>query len=76
MPGPHGIWILIGEKEYFLPFSDHPWFADARLSQIHHLELLHDSHLRWPDLDVDLELESLENPQGFPLIDRVDRAAT
>ena len=72
---PHGIWVLIGGKEYFLPYSDYPWFADARLSEIHHLEILHGAHLRWPALDVDLELESLEHPAGYPLIDKGLKAA-
>jgi len=65
---PHGIWILVADKEYLLPFSDYPWFANANVSQIHHLELLHGSHLRWPDLDVDIDLISLENPAAYPLV--------
>lgn len=72
---PQGIWILVGEKEFFLPYSSYPWFADARLSEIHHLELIHGSHLRWPDLDVDLHLNTLGDPEGYPLIDRGVKAA-
>jgi hypothetical protein len=65
---PHGIWILVGDKEYMLPFADYPWFADAKVSQIHHLELLHGNHLHWPELDVDLDLLALENPSDYPLV--------
>ena len=32
------------------------------------LELLHGSHPRWPELDVDLDLLSLENPSAYPLV--------
>ena len=65
---PHGIWVLVGQKEYLLSFADYPWFAEAKISQIHNLELLHGSHLRWPDLDVDIDLPSLENPDAYPLV--------
>jgi hypothetical protein len=29
-------------------------------------------HLRWPDLDVDLAVESIRNPEKFPLVSRPD----
>ena len=64
----HGVWIYVNRTEYFLPFTDFPWFADATVSQIHNLKLLNRGHLHWPDLDVDLELESLENLEMYPLV--------
>ena len=63
-----GLWIFVQEKEYFLPYKEYPWFQDAKLSEIYKLELLHGTHLHWPDLDVDLELLSLEQPEKYPLI--------
>ena len=65
-----GIWLLIEDKEYFLPYSDFPWFQNARIGQILNVELLHGDHLHWPDLDVDLCLDSLAQPEAFPLIYR------
>jgi hypothetical protein len=65
---PHGLWLLIGEREYLLPFSDYPWFAEAKVSDIHQVELLHGHHLRWSALDVDLDLASLDDPAGYPLV--------
>ena len=65
---PHGIWLLVGDKEYFLPYDEFPWFRDARLREIQDVELLHGSHLHWPELDVDLCLKSIENPDAFPLV--------
>lgn len=50
----HGIWLYVNGKEYFLPYKEYPWFKDAKVSAICNLELLHSSHLYWPDLDVDL----------------------
>ncbi len=66
----NGIWIFITEREYFLPFSEYPWFKNGKLSEIYNVSLLHGTHLYWPDLDVDLELASLQNPEQYPLIYR------
>jgi hypothetical protein len=32
------------------------------------VQLLHGDHLVWSDLDVDLDLDSLQSPESFPLI--------
>jgi len=60
--------MLVNGKEYFLPFKDFPWFREATISQIINVRLLHPHHLYWSDLDVDLELESIEKPEVYPLI--------
>jgi len=64
----HGFWLLISEKELFLPFAEFPWFKDAPVSAILHVEWPQPNHLYWPDLDVDLTLESIEHPDRFPLV--------
>ena len=64
----HGIWVLICDKEYFLPHEDFPWFKKAKVEDILNVELLHGVHLRWPALDVDLTVDSLENPGKYPLV--------
>jgi hypothetical protein len=64
----HGLWLFVKGKEYFLSYLDYPWFKDAKLSEIHNVQLFHDVHLYWPKLDVDLSLESLEYPEKFPLM--------
>jgi len=63
-----GFWLLIEDREYFLPYEEFPWFRNAKVEQILNVERLHADHLRWPDLDVDLSLESLADPEAFPLI--------
>lgn len=30
----HGFWLLIGEKEVFLPFEQFPWFRDAPIGKL------------------------------------------
>jgi hypothetical protein len=38
---PHGIWQLIVEREYLLPFTAYPWFTDATVFDIYDVKLLH-----------------------------------
>ena len=64
----HGIWLWVGDREYFLPHEDFPWFEKAPVRDVLDVRLLHGHHLFWPKLDVDLELESLENLAEYPLI--------
>ncbi|MFZ4678401.1 MAG: DUF2442 domain-containing protein [Nodosilinea sp.] len=63
----HGIWLLCGDREYFLPYDQFPWFENAPVNHIFHLEEPHPGHLYWPNLDVDLSLEIIQNPERFPL---------
>lgn len=67
---PLGFWILIKEKEYFLDFETYPWFKDAKVGQIFNVQLLHENHLFWNELDIDLEVDSLDAPEKYPLISR------
>ncbi len=64
---PKGIWLCIHEKEYFLSYQEFPWFKEAKLSQIHDVELKFGRYLHWRSLDIDLEMESLEYPDNYPL---------
>ena len=67
---PHGFWLLLGEEELFLPFTSFPWFRDATIAQISNVQLPSSRHLYWPDLDIDLAVESVRNPAAFPLVSR------
>ena len=63
----HGIWLLAGKRELFLPYDDFPWFKDVPIGEILNVEQPTPGHFYWPDLDVDLGLESIEHPERFPL---------
>ena len=63
----HGLWVYVQATEYFLPYEDYPWFRDAKVRDILNVKPLHEHHLHWPALDVDLSVESLQDPQAFPL---------
>jgi len=64
---PFGIWLFVKEKEYFLSYTDYPYFKNHSLNSIQNVQLLHGYHLYWPELDVDLEIDNLENPKKYPL---------
>ena len=63
----HGVWLFLKGKEFFLPFKEFPWFKDAKISAVYNVTLQHKSHLYWPDLDVDLHIDSLASPRNYPL---------
>jgi hypothetical protein len=66
--------VLLGDEELFLDYGHFPWFRDARISEV--LDVVQPSprYLRWPQLDVDLSLESIRNPEAFPLVARTNPA--
>ena len=80
MPGPttlavevthiskNGFWLLLGDEELLVPFDQFPWFKKATLEQIMEVQWPTTDHLYWPNLDVDLSVNSIRRPQDFPLI--------
>lgn len=66
----HGFWLLLEDEERFVPFEGFPWFKDASIGALLNVELESPRHLYWPDLDIDLSLESIDHPERFPLISK------
>ena len=66
----HGFWILLGDEELLLAFAQFPWFKAATVEQITTVERPSPNHLYWPNLDVDLSVESIRHPETFPLVSR------
>ena len=66
----HGFWILLEGRELFVPFNQFPWFRNATIDSILRVEMPHPGHLYWPDLDIDLAVESIEHPERFPLVSK------
>jgi hypothetical protein len=60
-------WLLVENREYFVPFTDYPVFAQATLDQIFAVEHIAPRQLYWPSLDADIELDALEQPDSYPL---------
>lgn len=82
MPGPatsvaevtnvsrHGFWILLGDEELLVPFEHFPWFRNATIHALTDVQWPSPDHLYWPQLDVDLSVESIRHPERFPLLAR------
>ena len=66
----HGFWILTSGRELFLAFDDFPWFRDASIAEVTDIQELRPGHFRWPALDVDLDIKSIEHPHEYPLVAR------
>ncbi len=66
----HGFWLLIREEEVFVPFAQFPWFRNAPIGHLVNVQLPSPHHLYWPDLDVDIAVESIEHPERYPLVSR------
>ena len=63
----HGLWLYANGEENFLSYDDFPWFKDAVLNQILNVEELSPGHFYWADLDVDLSINAIRNPEKYPL---------
>ena len=67
---PHGFWLLLGDEELLLPFTDCPLFKDATIERLCNVNRPSPDPLYWPLIDVDLSVESIRHPECFPLISR------
>lgn len=64
----YGVWLLSNDTELFMSFEDFPWFKDIPIGKILNVEEPSPGHFYWPDLDVDVSVESINHPDRFPLI--------
>ena len=64
-----GFWLLTEEGEFFVPFARYPAFQKAKVEQIFNFEQDNDAFY-WSELDIDIELDALKNPEKYPLIFR------
>jgi len=64
----HGFWLLIDEEELLVPFEQFPWFRKATIEQLADVQWPTRGHLYWPQLDIDLAVESIRDPSAFPLV--------
>ena len=67
---PHGFWLFVDERELFVPFKEFPWFREVSVREMTNVHRPSPHHLYWPDLDIDLAVESLEYPEKYPLVSK------
>jgi len=68
----YGFWLWLEKEELFLPFADFPWFQNAAIGKILNVQLPSANHLYWPELDIDLAVESIRYPEKFPLVSKLN----
>lgn len=66
----HGFWMLLDTEELLVPFEHFPWFKKATIEQLSDVQWPTVNHLYWPQLDIDLSIESIRNPSAFPLVSK------
>jgi len=66
----HSFWLMIQDRAVFLPFEHFPWFKESPIGKILNVQLPHPHHLYWPDLDIDIAVDSIDHPERFPLVSR------
>jgi hypothetical protein len=64
----HCFWLLLGDEELAVPFAEFSWFKKATIAQLSDVQHPSEDHLYWPQLDVDLSIESIREPAAFPLV--------
>ena len=62
-----GFWLLVDDKEYFVPFNDYPEFKQATIEQIYRIKRLGPDAFYWEVLDIDIELAALAEPDKYSL---------
>lgn len=62
--------ISVAGNDYFLSYNRVPWLKDATVRNILNIKMSGKDAVEWPDLDVDLEVESLKQPERHPLVMR------
>ena len=67
----HGFWLFLDDRELFVAFEQFPWFREVSIRELVNVQRPHPHHLYWPNLDIDLAVESVEYPEKYPLVSRV-----
>lgn len=68
MINAQGIMISVCGNDYFLSYNRIPWMQDAPIRSVLNVQMSGPESIVWPDLDVDLELDSLRHPERYPLV--------
>ena len=63
-----GVMISVEGNDYFLSYNRVPWLKDATVRNILNIKMSGKNAIEWPDLDIDLEIDSLKHPERYPLV--------
>ena len=68
MINAQGIMLSVQGNDYFLSYNRIPWMQDAPIRNVLNVQMSGDEAIEWPDLYVDLEIDSLRHPERYPLV--------
>ena len=68
MINSQGMMLSVQGQDYFVSYNRVPWLRDARVSSVLNVRMCGRNAIEWPELDVDLEIDSLKHPERYPLI--------
>ena len=68
MINAQGIMLSVLGNDYFVSYNRIPWMQDAPVRSVLNVQMSGNRAIEWPDLDVDLEIESLQHPERYPLV--------
>ena len=68
MINAQGIMLSVCGNDYFLSYNRIPWMRGASINNVLNVKMSGRNAIEWPDLNVDLEIDSLKHPERYPLI--------
>ena len=68
MINSQGILLNVMGNDYFVSYNRLPWMKDASITSVLNVQMAGVNAIEWPDLDVDLEINSLKHPEQYPLV--------
>ena len=68
MINSQGMMLSVQGQDYFVSYNRVPWLRDARVSSALNVRMSGPRAIEWPELDVDLEIDSLKHPERYPLV--------
>lgn len=68
MINAQGIMLSVCGHDYFISYNRILWMHDAPIRSVLNVQMSGPEAIEWPDLDVDLEIDSLRHPERYPLV--------
>ena len=68
MINSQGMMLSVQGQDYFVSYNRVPWLRDARVGSVLNVQMCGRYAIEGPELDIDLEIDSLRHPERYPLV--------
>jgi hypothetical protein len=65
-----GFSLVLGSRTLFVSYEQFPWFREFTVRELANVVRPSPEHLRWPEFDIDLDVDSIEHAERYPLRER------